>query len=280
MSTQAASRSGQSGGHGGSSGWRRAAAGVAAGSLLTVGVAFASDDGMHPQHYDWSHKGYFSAFDTNALRRGYEVYRQVCSTCHSMDTLAYRNLVGVTHTEDQAKMIAASVEVKDGPNDEGEMFTRPGVLADRFVRPYDNDEMARFVNGGALPPDFSQLAKARHGGEDYIFSLLTGYREPPAGVQVRQGLYYNTYFPGGAIAMAPPLNDGQIENEDGTPATVSQMAKDVATFMAWASEPETDERKKAGVKWITFLIGMAAVTGWYKRFKWSIYKTRKIQYKR
>lgn len=258
--------------------WMRAAAGIAAGSAVAVGVALA-DDAMHPPHYDWSHKGYFSAFDTNALRRGYEVYRQVCSTCHSADTLAYRNLVGVTHTEEQAKMIAASVEVRDGPNDEGAMFSRPGTLSDRFKRPYANDEEARYSNGGALPPDFSQLAKARHGGEDYIMALLTGYRDPPAGVSVRDGLHYNPYFPGGAIAMAAPLADGQIDYEDGTPATVSQMSRDVATFMAWASEPESDARKKAGVKWIAFLMIAAGITGWYKRYRWSILKTRKIQFK-
>lgn len=259
------------------------AGGAGAAAFLAASAAPAArcedKDPPHPPRYPFWIKSIFHAHEIPSVRRGYEVYRQVCSTCHSMDTLAYRNLVGVTHTEAQAKMIAASVEVKDGPNDEGAMFERPGTLADRFVRPYDNDEHAAFINGGAIPPDFSQLAKARHGGEDYIFSLLTGYRDAPAGVEVRQGLHYNTYFPGGTIAMAPPLQDGHIENEDGTPATVSQMAKDVSTFMAWASEPESDARKKAGVKWIVFLGAMAAVTGWYKRFRWSIYKTRKIQWK-
>jgi len=193
-----------------------------------------------------------------------------------MDLIYFRNLAGSTHTEDQAKALAQSYEVKDGPNDEGEFFERAGKTSDCFPAPYPNAAYARFANGGALPPDLSCISKARHGGTDYIFHLLTGYREPPAGVALREGLHYNPYFPGGAISMAPPLQDEGIDFEDGTVATKTQMAKDVATFLAWCSEPEADERKKMGLKMAISLTMMCACAGYYKRFKWSILKTRRI----
>jgi len=259
--------------------WLRRLAGVAAGTLLTVGVAFASEDCVQPPYYDWNHKGFYSSFDTASLRRGFEVYRQVCSTCHSMKYLHYRNLVGRIHTEEQAKALAKSISVKDGPNEKGEYFERPGKLSDHFPSPYENDEQARSVNGGALPPDLSLIVKARARGEDYIFALLTGYKDPPAGVKIREGLHYNPYFPGGAISMAQALNDGQVEYEDGTPATVSQMAKDVATFLTWASEPTTEERKRTGAQFVLFLVAATILSGYQKRFAWSLYKTRKIEYR-
>ena len=167
-------------------------------------------------------------------------------------------------------------EVTDGPNDEGEMFQRPGKLSDAFPSPYPNEETARLANSGANPPDLSCIVKARHGGENYIFSLLTGYREAPAGVSLRPGLHYNPYFPDGAIGMAPPLQEGGIEFEDGTPATVSQMAKDVTNLLAWCSEPETNNRKLQIAK---FAIGLSLAAGgmWFcKHHRWSIIKNRKI----
>jgi len=256
-----------------------AVAGGVAGALV-FGVGAASDDHVPSPHWGWSHSGPISSFDSAALRRGYEVYRQVCSTCHSMNYLYFRNLVGTTHTKEHAEMLAASFEVTDGPNDVGQMFTRPGKLSDRFLGPYANEEEARAANGGAYPPDLSIVAKARHGGEDYIFSLLTGYVEPPAGITLREGLHYNPYFPGGAIGMEKPLNFyGQVEWQDGTPPTVTQMSKDVSTFLAWASEPETDDRKLQGIKFMT-AVGMACLAlGYWKRFKWAPIKTRKIEWK-
>jgi ubiquinol-cytochrome c reductase cytochrome c1 subunit len=252
------------------------AAGVGAASLIG-GVAYA-DDALHAPEMPWSHHGHFSAYDTASLRRGYEVYRQVCSTCHSMEFMAFRNLVGTTHTEEQAKMIAVNTEITDGPNEEGEMFTREGKLADAFPAPYENDEKARFINGGALPVDLSCVSKARHQGEDYVFSLLSGYREPPAGVSIREGLYYNPYFPGGAIAMPPPLMRDSTEYEDDTEASISQQAKDVATFLAFVSEPEADARKKMGVKAMITIGAALLITGYYKRWKWNVLKTRRISY--
>ncbi|XP_044065819.1 cytochrome c1, heme protein, mitochondrial [Siniperca chuatsi] len=239
----------------------------------------ASDLELHPPQYPWSHAGPLSSLDHASIRRGYQVYKQVCSACHSMEYLAFRNLVGVSHTEAEVKTIAEEVEVVDGPDENGEMFTRPGKLSDYFPKPYPNPEAARAANNGALPPDLSYIVNARHGGEDYVFSLLTGYCEPPAGVMVREGLYYNPYFPGQAIGMAPPIYNEVLEFEDGTPATMSQVAKDVCTFLRWAAEPEHDQRKRMGLK---LLMGSAIIIPllyYMKRHRWSVLKSRKIAYR-
>lgn len=212
------------------------------------------------------------------IRRGYQVYREVCAACHSLDRIAWRNLVGVSHNVTEAKAAAEEFEYEDGPNSEGEMFQRPGKLADYMPRPYANDDAARAGNAGALPPDLSLMTKARHGGIDYVYALLTGYVDPPAGVEVREGLNYNPYFPGGAIAMARVLYDGLVEYDDGTPATTSQMAKDVSTFLNWAAEPEHDERKKMGMQSVIILSSLFALSIWVKKFKWTPIKTRKITY--
>lgn len=195
-----------------------------------------------------------------------------------MRYLHFRNLIGATHTEEQAKMIARQYEIKDGPNAEGEYFERKGKLFDKMPSPYPNDETARFANGGALPPDLSYITMARDQHEDYVFHLLTGYQEPPAGVQVRQGLYYNPYFDGGAIGMAPPLADGTIEYDDGTDNSQAQLAKDVSTFLAWAAEPESDERKRAGLKVLTAMSLIVAFGVYWKRLRWSVHKSRVVSW--
>lgn len=251
------------------------------GKLPFVGEVHAShlsDEGLHPVAYPWSHKGWFDSFDHASIRRGYQVYREVCAACHSLDRIAWRNLVGVSHTADEARTMAEEVEYTDGPNEEGEMFQRPGKLADYMPRPYPNDEAARAGNAGALPPDLSLLVKARHGGADYIFSLLTGYIDPPAGVEIREGMNYNPYFPGGAISMARVLFDGLVEYDDGTPATTSQMAKDVVTFLSWAAEPEHDERKQYGIKAVIIFSALTLLSVYVKRTKWVPIKNRKIFY--
>jgi len=239
----------------------------------------SGEDHVDPPQYTWPHHGALKSYDYASIRRGFQVYKQVCATCHSLKYIAFRNLVGVTHTETQAKKIAEGYEVTDGPDDTGEMFQRPGKLSDYLPGPYRNEAEARSANNGALPPDLSLIVKARPHGVDYIFGLLTGYCETPAGTKLLPGLHYNPYFAGGAIAMAKPLSeDGQVEFEDGTPGTVSQMAKDVAMFLAWCSEPEHDDRKKMGFQWMLAILIGIAFTGYAKRVKWSIYKSKKFSY--
>ncbi|XP_053323529.1 cytochrome c1, heme protein, mitochondrial [Spea bombifrons] len=251
-----------------------------------AGLAFAlhnsvkaSELELHPPSYPWSHGGMLSSLDHASVRRGYEVYKQVCAACHSMEYLAFRNLVGVTHTEAEAKALAEEYEILDGPDENGEMFTRPGKLSDHFPKPYPNPEAARAANNGALPPDLSYIVNARHGGEDYVFSLLTGYCDPPAGVTMREGLYYNPYFPGQAIGMAPPIYNEILEFGDGTPATMSQVGKDVCTFLRWAAEPEHDHRKLMGLKVIMITSILIPVLYYMKRHRWSVLKSRKIAYR-
>ncbi|KAL4245247.1 Cytochrome c1 [Abortiporus biennis] len=251
------------------------------GSLPFLGEVHANspaEEGLHPPHYPWSHGGLLDSFDHSSIRRGYQVYREVCAACHSLDRIAWRNLVGVSHSVDEVKAMAEEVEYEDGPNDQGEMFQRPGKLSDYMPPPYPNEEAARASNQGALPPDLSLIVKARHGGPDYIFALLTGYRDAPAGFEIRDGMNYNPYFPGNAISMARVLFDGLVEYEDGTPATTSQMAKDVVTFLNWAAEPEHDERKKAGLKAVILFSALTAISLYVKRYKWAPIKSRKIIY--
>ena len=206
---------------------------------------------------NWSFKGIFGTFDRASLQRGYQVYQEVCAGCHSVQHLSYRNLSekgGPEFSEEETKAIAAQFEVLDGPNSEGEMFTRSGRLSDKFVKPFPNVEAATAANGGAYPPDMSVLAKARKGGADYIYSLLLGYEDAPAGYELDDGVYYNKYMTGQKIKMLKPLSDGVVEYSDGTQATEAQMAKDVVTFLTWAAEPHLEIRHKTGVRVILYLI--------------------------
>ena len=206
---------------------------------------------------DWSFKGLFGKFDRGSLQRGYQVYSEVCAGCHSMKYLSYRNLSekgGPEFSVEQVKAIASSFEVTDGPNEDGDMFTRPAKLSDKFVKPYENEKAAQAANGGAYPPDMSVLAKARSGGADYLYSLLLGYEAPPSGTTLDEGVYYNKYMIGNKIKMPNNLSDGLVEYADGTEATVDQMAKDVTTFLAWAAEPELEVRHKLGIKVIIYLL--------------------------
>jgi len=239
----------------------------------------ASDLELHPPKNPWSHNGWFNSLDHASIRRGYEVYKQVCAACHSMRFIAYRNLIGVSHTEEEAKAEAEEQMVTDGPDEAGNMFQRPGKLSDYIPSPYPNEEAARAANNGSYPPDLSYITSARHGGEDYIFALLTGYHDAPAGVPLRDGQYYNPYFPGGAISMAQALYNEVIEYSDGTPATASQLAKDIGVFLRWTAEPEHDDRKRMLVKAIGIMTILGVLSYYVKRFKWSSLKTRKIEYK-
>tara|TARA_B100000963_G_scaffold115951_1_gene100994 strand:- start:16 stop:795 length:780 start_codon:yes stop_codon:yes gene_type:complete len=225
---------------------------------------------------DWSFKGLFGKFDRGALQRGYQVYTEVCSSCHSMKYVSYRNLAekgGPEFTEEQAKAIAASFEVKDGPNADGEMFTRPGKLSDKFVMPYENVKAAQAANGGAYPPDMSVLVKARGGGVDYIYSLLQGYEDPPTGITLDDGVYYNKYMYGNKIKMSNQLSEGLVEYSDGTKATVEQMSKDVTTFLMWTAEPHLEARHKMGFKAIVYLIILTTLVYFSMKKIWSRVET-------
>lgn len=265
--------------------WRHLLRATAATTTLTA-TAFsavprvvADDDALHPPHIVWPHSPYLASFDAASIRRGYEVYRNVCASCHSLNRLSFRNLVNVAFSEDEVKEMAEEIDVEDGPNEEGAMFSRPGRLSDTFPAPYPNEEAARYANNGALPPDLSLIVKSRHAGENYLWALLTGYRDAPQGINVREGLYYNPYFAGGQIAMERALWDGSVDYEDGTENTTSQMAKDVATFLAWAAEPEHDQRKKMGMQWVGGLVILFAFTLYVKRFRWSLYKNRRLEFR-
>jgi ubiquinol-cytochrome c reductase cytochrome c1 subunit len=236
--------------------------------IATTGV-FAAGNSVKPEKQNWSFSGLFGTFDRGALQRGFQVYNEVCAACHSARLLHYRNLKEIGFSEDQVKSIAASKEVTDGPNAEGEMFQRPARLSDRLVKPFPNDEAARAGNNGALPPDLTLMTKARVGGADYLHALLIGYKPSPKNVKLGEGMYYNLYFPGQQIAMPPPLVEGGVEYADKTKSTVDQMSRDLTTFLTWAAEPELEWRKRMGVKVILFLLILTGMLYGIKRKVWS-----------
>ena len=225
-------------------------------TLIFIKPLFSAET-IDPIKVNWSFKELTGKFDRASLQRGFQVYKEVCASCHSMQYLSYRNLGepgGPEFTQEEVKAIAASVEIEDGPDSQGEMFTRQGKPSDKFKSPYPNIEASTAANGGAYPPDMSVLVKARPGGADYMYSVLMGYEEPPAGMKLDDGVYYNKYMIGQKIKMASPLSEGIVEYSDGTEATMDQMAKDVTTFLAWAAEPELEVRHKLGIKVIIYLI--------------------------
>ncbi len=225
--------------------------------LLTFSAeGLAAGDAKHPRQLHWSFDGVFGTFDKPSIQRGLQVYKEVCSSCHGLKRIAFRNLSEIGFSEGEIKTLAAEYSYMDGPNDDGEMFERPGKPSDKFPDPYDNEKAARAVNNGAYPLDLSLIVKARHDGANYIYSLLTGYKEAPVDAHIGEGQYYNPYFPGGAISMAPPIMEEAVTYQDGTTATVDQMARDVVNFLQWAAEPEMEERKRMGVKVMIFLLIM------------------------
>ena len=240
--------------------------------LFSTTKLFSAGGEDKPIKVDWSFKGITGKFDRASLQRGFQVYKEVCSSCHSMQYLSYRNLGeagGPEFSEQEVKAIAASVEITDGPDDQGEMFTRPGRPADKFKNPYPNVKASIAANGGAYPPDMSVLVKARPGGSNYIYSVLVGYEDPPEGVTLDEGVYYNKYMIGNNIKMASPLSDDIVEYSDGTQASLDQMAKDVTTFLTWAAEPELEERHRTGVKVIIYLILLTTLVYLSMKKIWS-----------
>jgi ubiquinol-cytochrome c reductase cytochrome c1 subunit len=239
-------------------------------ALFNAAPARAAGEAIVLPPVSFSFEGLFGTFDRGSLQRGYQVYKEVCSACHAMRQLSYRNLLEIGLTEQQVRGLIAEIEVQDPqPNDQGEMFTRPARLSDRFRSPFPNEQAARAANNGAYPPDLSVMVKARANGADYLHALLTGYTDPPAGFNLMDGMNYNAYFPGHQIAMPNVLNPGHVEFADGTEATVDQMARDVTTFLAWAAEPELEQRRQMGVRIILFLVVLGGLTYGVKRKIWA-----------
>lgn len=238
--------------------------------MATATQAFAVGGQVKPVDIKWSFEGLFGTFDRAAVKRGSQVFFEVCNGCHSLDMVAYRNLVEIGMDEEAVKTLAAEYEVEDGPNEEGDMFMRPARLADRIVAPFANEKAARYNNGGAFPPDLSVVTKARVGGPDYIYSLLTGYKdEAPEGFDLADGTSYNAYFPGHQIFMTQPLSEDSVEYEDGTPATLDQQSHDITMFLAWTAEPELEERKSMGAWVMLYLIVLTAMLYALKRRIWN-----------
>jgi cytochrome c1 len=259
-----------------------------AAELSAAAISTASAQDAPPRQH-WSFSGPFGIYDQAQLQRGFKIYREVCSNCHSLKLLAFRNLAdlgGPGFTEAQAATIAATFQVTDGPNDQGQMFQRPGGIADYFPPPFPNDQAARAALGGKLPPDMSVLAKARgyewgfpqfvfdaftmyqEDGPDYIHAILNGYTDPPAGFPLAPGTQYNKYFPTGGIGMPKPLSDGQVEYTDGTPMTVDQYGRDVAAFLMWAAEPTLNERKRLGFQVMIYLLVLTGLLYFTKKRVW------------
>ncbi len=260
-------------------------------SLASAGEAVPEHE-ERPRQFDWSFAGAFGRYDKAQLQRGFKIYREVCSSCHSIRLLSFRNLAepgGPELPQAEVEKIAASYKIKDGPNSAGEYFERPGRLSDAFPAPFANEQAARAALGGAYPPDMSVLAKARghsrgfptflldalpgftyqEGGVDYIASLLQGYHDAPAGFTLSDGQYYNVYMPGRRIGMIPPLSDGAVTYGDGAPEKVEQYAKDISAFLMWSAEPHLNDRKKVGLGVVTFLIVFATLLYFVKRRVWA-----------
>ncbi len=225
---------------------------VLVGSLVAA-YAFAAGDAKHPRQMHWAFDGVFGHVDKPSAQRGFQVYKEVCAACHGLKRIAFRNLTEIGFSEAEVKSLAASYQVVDGPNDDGDMFERAGKPSDYFPEPYANEQQARATHNGAYPPDLSLIIKARQDGANYVHSLLTGYEEAPSDMQIGEGMSYNPYFAGGQIAMVSPLSDELVSYEDGTQASVEQMSKDVVTFLQWAAEPEMQARKQMGLKVLVFL---------------------------
>lgn len=222
-------------------------------AAFSAPAAASSGDTKPLKQIPWQFDGVLGTFDRQSIQRGYQIYKEVCASCHSLKQVAYRNLQDAGFSEAEVKAIAAEYSVTDGPNDDGDMFERPAKPSDKFVSPFANEKAARASNGGAYPPDLSLITKARHDGPNYVYSLLTGYSEPPAHMEMMPGMNYNPYFPGGQIAMAAPLSEGLVTYQDGTPASLDQQARDIVNFLQWAAEPEMEHRKGMGLRVMIFL---------------------------
>lgn len=243
---------------------------VAAGLTGVSGAALANSGGEPLMKPAFSFNGFFGQYDKAELKRGFEVFHQVCSNCHGLRLVAYRNLADVGLTSDEIKAVAAERDIDDAPNDEGIVAKRAGRPSDKYISPFPNEKAAAAANGGALPPDLSLMAKARVGGPNYIYSLMLGFKdEVPAGHVMPEGKYFNLYFPGNNISMPPQLMEDLVTYTDGTKASPEQMAKDISVFLNWAAEPELDARKALGLKVMIFLGVFTALLYALKRQIWK-----------
>lgn len=238
-------------------------------ALAFAGIAHAASDQKPLKRAEWAFDGVFGHVDQQAAQRGFQVYKEVCSACHGLKRVAFRSLASIGFSEAEIKALASTYQIKDGPNDEGEMFERPGVAADYFPSPYPNENAGRAVHNGAYPSDLSLMVKARPDGANYLYSLLTGYEKAPADAHLGEGQHYNPYFPGGKLSMPAPLSDDQVSYEDGTKATVDQMSHDVTVFLQWAAEPEMQSRKQTGIKVLIFLAFFSCFAYIAKRNIWK-----------
>jgi ubiquinol-cytochrome c reductase cytochrome c1 subunit len=275
--------------------------GILAGLFFTVAVLWAFGNGAYtaitepaaptaehefhrtPKELHLASDGPFGRFDKQQLQRGFQVYKEVCSACHSMHYVAFRDLTQLGYNEAEVKAIAKGFQVPGVDPNTGEATMRPGTPTDYFPSPYPNDIAARAANNNAVPPDLSLMTKARHDGPAYVYSLLTGFQNQPAALlkefpdaKTPEGLHYNPYFANLNLAMAPPLtSEDQVSYGDGTKATVDQMAQDVAAFLVWAAEPKLDKRKQTGWPVLGFLIFATVLAYFAKQQVWADKKGKK-----
>ena len=235
---------------------------------LAANVASASE-GPELEHANWSFDGPFGTYNRAELQRGFQIYKEVCSACHSLKRIAFRDLGDLGFNKAEVKALAAGYQVTDGPNKEGDMFQRPAKPSDHIPGPFPNEEAARAANGGALPPDLSLVAKSREGGPDYIHGILTGFIDPPAGFVMVPGKFYNRVFPGHNISMPPPLSADQVEYADGTKATLDQEAHDVSAFLMWAAEPKLEQRHELGLKVMIYMGLFTILLYFVKKKVWA-----------
>lgn len=241
-------------------------------AALALGLAATpalASEGAHLEAQDWSWDGVFGAYDKAQLKRGFQIFHEICSNCHSLKLVAYRNLKSIGLSEEEIKAVAGEREVKDGPNDDGEMFNRPGKPSDKYIPPFPNDQAARVANNGALPPDLSLITKARKSGPDYVYHLMMGFADAPEGFKLNDGMNYNKVFPGNQIGMPPQIFEDLVTYADGTKATPEQLSHDVVAFLNWAAEPELDERKSLGLKTMIFLLVLTGLFYALKRKIWA-----------
>lgn len=242
---------------------------AAAAAFIFASPAWAAEAEVKPMQREWTFDGILGKFDRQQLQRGFQVYKEVCAACHSLEYVAFRNLEAIGYSEDQVKVIASEYQIEDGPDENGDMFMRPARPSDYFPKPFANDQLARASNGGALPPDLSLMTKAREDGPNYVYSLMMGYVDPPQGFEIQPGMSYNTYFPGHQIAMPLQITDDRVIYADGTQASAAQISADITAFLHWAAEPKLEARHATGVRVLLYALLFTVLAYLLKRRLWA-----------